>query len=165
MSVLPSRSTAVTTGCVVRATPLTEPSGGVVKTSCVATTSDTTAVDTPNTNSPVSSTACRLKDSPSTAAVYTTSVNVATPPAAVSVSVPDKTPAPLARLRVTSPEYVPSKAPEMSALTTGCVTNGWPLTEPAGWIWYFNCLVRPGIVFEVTVGRSVPTPSSSLALR
>ena len=57
---------------------------------------------------------------------------VATPATAVVVRVPERTPAPLARLTVNTSVTVTSTTPFFRARTTGCVTRGCPLVEPPG---------------------------------
>ena len=84
-SVRPAASRAVTTGCPLRAAPLTEPAGWAANASCVATTSAVRLALLAAVRLPLL--ACRAKASWSAIAVYVTvrPLKVATPDTAAAL--------------------------------------------------------------------------------
>ena len=125
VSFVPFASRASTTGCPLSAIPLTEPDGCVVNTSCVATTSDVSALALTvgrSVPTPPWSSATSVNDSPSALAVYVNPENVATPEEAVAV--------PFARLPA-DPSVnvtVSAKAASTLPLASCAFTTGWPVS-------------------------------------
>ena len=82
-------------------------------------------------------------------------LNVATPPTAVAVRVPESVPVPLARLTVNTSVTVASTTPSFRAWITGCVPSARPLIDPAG------CVVTSNTRSETFREMSCSTPLPS----
>jgi len=85
------------------------------------------------------------------------SVNVTTPPAAATVSVPPSVPPPVAIVAVTKVVLELTRLPAASwSSSTGCVESSAPSDAPAGWVRMTICRTAPGVTVTDTFALAEP---------
>ena len=144
MTVLPLASWTVTTGWVVKATPLTAPAGWVVTANLAADPTVRVKLDVVALVTPAAE-AVRVKLP--TVPVSLQPAKVAMPEDAVcGLVVQARVPVPLATARVTGALEPVTVLPLASwTVTTGWVVKAVPLTAPAGWVVTANWDAAPAV--------------------